>query len=158
MQTTTVQSSELGDTWLPSDHMVRVLTAARNVRKGDQIRVREHRKGKDGESRKWHTVLVEDTQGNRAEMMLQLDKWPIAYVCAAEELVELVDIRRTVVFRCVTCHRADAQDKVQRTVSLTDFTDAGLIKSGGLQVVILPHTDPDEITGYCAEHGRAFLS
>jgi len=158
MQTTTVKASELGDDWRPSAHMVRALTAVKNLKEGDTIRVREHRRGKDGESRRWHSVAVLGLDKVRSEVHLELDKWPIIYVCAADELVELIEISRTVVFRCVVCNRADAQDKHKRTVLLKDFVDAELVKAGGLHVVILPDLEPNEITGYCKEHGANFLS
>lgn len=158
MKTTTVQASDLGDNWLPSAHMVRAVTAARNVEEGDRIRVRQHRRAADGESRTWHTVLVEGIQSSRSEAILMVDKWPVAYVCELDEMVELVEISRTAIFRCVICNRADAQDKQQRTVLLKDFIDAELVKTGGLHVVILESTVAQEITGYCREHGTTFLS
>lgn len=159
MKTTVVQLCELGDDWRPSAHMVRVLTAAKNLRDGDQIRVREHRKGSDGESRRWHTVKVIGAPDiDRSTVVLNVDKWPIAYVCMTDELVELVEINRRAVFRCVVCHRADSQDKLMLAVTLKDFVDQELVKKGGLQVVILQHTDPEEIVGYCRDHGANFLS
>lgn len=158
MKTTIADASELGETMRPSDHMVRALTAARNVASGDRIRVRQHRTGGDGTSRKWHTVLVEGVQQDRTQVLFQVDKWPIAYMCAPDEMVELLEIQRTATFRCFTCHRSDSQEKTTRAVSLADFIDAELVKSGGLHVVILESTAPNELTGYCREHAIAFLS
>lgn len=158
MKTTTVQASELADSFVPSDHMVRVLLAAEHVQVGDRIRVRQHRKGADSKTRKWHTVLVEAAQSTHTEMIIQVDKWPIAYVCAKAELVELVEIQRTVSFRCVVCVRAQDPPTEHRTVRLKDFVDQELMQAGGLQVAILRHADPDDIVGYCREHGTEFLA
>lgn len=158
MKTTVVQSTDLGEDWTPSAHMPRALTAARNVQEGDLIRVRQHRTATDGVGRKWHTVRVQDTQIDRSQMMIDVDKWPIAYVCDVDELVELVEISRTAVFRCVGCRRSDDPNTTRLPVLLKDFMDPELMKAGGLQVVILSTTSPDEITGYCQNHGREFLA
>lgn len=157
MKTTTVQSSELGDDWTARAHMVRVLTEAQNVQPGDKVRVRDHR-GTDESGRRWHTVTVQAVGKTRVDSTLTVDKWPIAYVCPQNELVELVEIRRTVTFRCVNCNRTDARDKQTRTVTLKDFVDTELMKAGGLHLVILPDTEPREQTGYCREHALNYLS
>lgn len=157
MKTITVPSSELGDDWLPSAHMVRALTAIENVQEGDRVRVRQHRKDANGNS-KWHVVRVQAVDKQGAQVLVQVDKWPVVYVSSKGELVELVEIQRTVSFRCVVCQRAKDPAVTKRAVHLADFVAEELVKSGGLQVVILRHTDPDDITGYCAEHGAEFLA
>lgn len=159
MKTTTVPASELGDDWTPAAHMLRAVTAIKNVREGDVIRVRDHRDPQRGEGeRRWHKLTVTGTENDRATVILGTDKWPIAYVASADELVELVDIRRQVEFRCVICTRNDHQDKTKITVTLEAFLDDALQKQGGLHVVILPDLTPREQTGYCKEHGTDFLS
>ena len=159
MKTTIVQSTELGDDWRPSAHMPRVLTAASNVQQGDRIRVRDHRGKLPGEGEpRWHLVTVTDLETDRATVLMGTDKWPIAYVCTSDELVELVEIKRRVKFRCVTCHRSDQQDTRELTVTLKDFIDPELMRSGELHVMILPDTQTREQTGYCHEHGTTFLS
>lgn len=159
MQTTVVQASELGDDWTPAAHMPRVLTGIKNVREGDVIRVRDHRDPERGEGpRRWHLVTVKGMETDRSMCTLWTNRWPIAYVASADELVELVDIRREVEFRCVICHRADHQDKTKLTVTLEAFVDTALMKQGGLHVIILPDTTAREQTGYCKEHGTDFLS
>lgn len=159
MQTTTVMASELGDDWRPSAHMPRVLASAKHIKEGDQVRVRDHRDPERGEgTRRWHLVTVLGMEVDRSMVTLMTNKWPIAYVCSSDELVELVDIRREVEFRCVICHRADHQDKTTLTVMLKDFIDPELMRAGGLDVIILPDTQTREQTGYCKEHGATFLS
>lgn len=159
MQTTTVNASELGDDWRPSAHMPRVLASAKHVKEGDQIRVRDHRDPQRGEGeRRWHLVTVLGIEVDRSAVTLMTSKWPIAYVCATDESVELVEIHRTVKFRCVICHRADRQDVTELPVTLKDFIDPELMRAGELHVIILPDTDTREQTGYCKEHGTSFLS
>lgn len=159
MQTAVVQASDLGDDWRPSAHMPRVVAAIKHVKEGDVIRVRDHRQPDKGEGqRRWHLVTVKDTQVDRSTVLLGTNKWPIAYVATADELVELVEIRRKVTFRCVVCTRADAQDKKQITVTLADFVDTSLQERGGVHVAILPDLEPREQTGYCKEHGTDFLT
>lgn len=159
MKTAVVQSTELGDDWRPSAHMPRVLAEARHVRRGDQVRIRDHRGKLAGEGeRRWHSVTVTDIETDRATVLMGTDKWPIAYVCTADELVELVEITRRVKFRCVICHRNDQQDVEELTVTLKDFIDPELMRAGGLHVMILPDTETREQTGYCQEHGTDFLS
>lgn len=161
MKTTTVQASELGDDWRPSAHMPRVVAAIKHVREGDVIRVRDHRQPERGEGqRRWHLVTVRDTQVDRSTVLVGTDKWPIAYVAAADELVELVEIKRTVTMRCVICtpSNATAEQKTRLPVTLEDFIDAALMKRGGQHVHILQTLETIEQTGYCKEHGTDFLS
>jgi hypothetical protein len=157
MKTTTVQASELGDDWRPSAHMPRVLTEIKNVLQGDVIRVRDHRDPGRGEGdRRWHQVTVEEVEIDRSVATLMTSKWPIAYVASSNEVVELVEIRREVVFRCTLCTRP--QDQTRVTVTLDSLVDTRLMHSGGLHVLILPDTKPTEQTGYCKDHGTSFLS
>lgn len=161
MQTTVVNASELGDDWTPKAHMPRVLAAIKHVREGDVIRVRDHRMPDKGEGqRRWHLVTVRDTQVDRATVLVGTNKWPIAYVATADELVELVDIKRTVTMRCVVCTptNATAEERTRLTVTLEDFIDVDLMKRGGQHVHILTTLETVEQTGYCKEHGTAFLS
>lgn len=159
MKTTTVNASELGDDWRPSAHMPRVVAAIKHVREGDVIRVRDHRQPDKGEGqRRWHLVTVRDTQVDRSTVLLGTNKWPIAYVATADELVELVEIKRTVTMRCVVCTRDDAQDKTKLPVTLEDFIDVALMKRGGQHVHILQTLETVEQTGYCKEHGTSYLS
>lgn len=152
MQTNTVMASQLGDDWRPSAHTPRLLTQAQNVRTGDRIRVRDHSSTNEGE-RVWHTVTVEDAEdGIRSMVTLKTDKWPIAYMCFFEDLVELVEITRTVNLRCVTCRQSQ-----EVTVTLHDFLDANLMHRGGLHTAVINPT-PEDITGYCTEHATSLLS
>lgn len=158
MQTTTVKASELGDDWRPSAHMIRVVSQAQHVRAGDVIRVKDQRTEK--QTGRWHTVTVVDTQqaGSR-DTALMTNKWPIAYVCSADTLVELVEITREVLFRCVICTRDDDhKGKTRRTVTLKDFVDQEFQKAGGLHVVLLPDLEPRQQDGYCKEHGENILA
>ena len=157
MKTTTVQSSELGDDWTASAHMVRVLTKARNVQAGDTIRVKDHRT--EQPAARWHTVTVLDTEQPGTDVVLMTNKWPIAYVANRDTLVELVEIKREVLFRCVLCTRDDDhKGKTRRIVTLKEFVDQEFQKAGGLHVAILPDTEPRQQDGYCKPCGETILS
>lgn len=160
MKTTVVNASELGDDWTPAAHMPRVLTEIKNVRVGDVIRVRDHHRPDTGEGpRRWHLVTVKDNESDhRSTVVLMTNRWPIAYMASADELVELVEIRRTVEFRCVVCSPTTSRPTHQLTATLDDFVDADLMKRGQLHVTILPDTAPRPQTGYCREHGTELLA
>jgi hypothetical protein len=157
MKTAIVQSSELGDDWTASAHMLRVLTQAQRVHTGDVIRVKDQRTEQEGP--RWHTVTVTDQETKGTDTVLMTNKWPIAYVCNRDTLVELVEIKREVLFRCVICTRDDDhKSKTRRTVTLKDFVDTELQRAGGLHVVLLPDTEPRQQDGYCKDHGTNLLS
>lgn len=159
MKTTVVNASELGDDWTPAAHMPRALTEINNVQAGDTIRVRDHRRPDAGEGpRRWHLVTVKDVETDRSTVLVMTNRWPIAYMASADELVELVDIRRTVDFRCVVCSPSSSRATHQLTVTLDDFVDADLMKRGKLHVTILPDVTPRPQTGYCREHGTELLA
>lgn len=158
MKTAVVQSCDLGDDWTPSAHMLRVLTQARHVHAGDKIRIKDHR-NEQQERPRWHTVTVLDTSNPGTDVVLMTNKWPIAYVCNRDTLVELVEIKREVLFRCVICTRDDDhKNKTRLTVGLKDFVDTELQRAGGLHVVLLPDTEPRQQDGYCREHGDNLMS
>lgn len=156
MKTTTVMASELGDDWTPAAHMPRLMTQAQQLREGDKVRIRDHRSTTDAE-RRWHLVTVLGVEKGRGEMIIMTNKWPIAYVCALDELVELVEITRTATMRCIICHRADHQDTDRVTVTLDDYLDADLLKRGGLHVAIID-LEIRNLTGYCKDHGTDLLT
>lgn len=156
MKTTTVKASELGDDWRPAAHMPRLMTQAQQLREGDKVRVRDHSVTTYG-GRCWHLVTVEGVEKGRDSMVIKTDKWPIAYVCSMDELVELVEITRTATMRCLLCHRHDHQDTRQVTVTLDDYQDPDLLKRGELHVAIID-LEIRNLTGYCKDHGTSLLT
>lgn len=133
---------------------IRVLMEASDVAAGDLIRVRDHKH--QDEQRKWHTVTVLDKETNQGTVILGVDLWPIAYVCDARELVEVISLTRRAVFRCPPCQAGRSSDTHTMDVTLEDFLDRDLLHRAGMAVVIIDPT-PRPIRAYCAEHHDTVL-
>lgn len=153
MKHTVAGSEELRTDMTASSHVLRVLTQIRNVQSGDVIRVRDHQ-APGGDERLWHQVTVQGVRVSSSETSVATDLWPINYVAPSNELVELMEVTRTVKFNCLRCEPQNEPI----TVTLDDFVDGELMARGGLRAVVLPTVSPEEQTGYCERHAAALLS
>jgi len=132
----------------------RFLMKAVDTRQGDTIRLPLP---SDGEpARQWKEVQVRKVISERSAVHILTDRWPIPYVCPAEQLVEALDITRTAYLRCPYCSSGNG-NRLVITVTLKDF-DLSLFsraQAGPVAVVIEPNDHV--IVAYCAKHFQDFL-